>query len=283
MCQCSRRSRLRACVELIRGRTDVELRLKSVPAHHDRVLIISTSNKEVELRSVGEPRTSPKRSHPIARFLLAHRTDIGAAGAIVIVFAVFGALNPYFLSLRNLSGVLTVAAEVGLLSLGVGLVIIVAEIDISIASVFTMAGIIMGQLLTWGWPDFLALVVVLIFGAVAGLINAFGTVVVGIPSLIVTLGTLALWTGLAIAVSGGSSIYLPHSYPVLDWLAGNTVGISTFHVSIFLWLGVALVLFFLLHKTAFGNWIYATGGNFAAARSVGVPAVEVKFVLLRGM
>ena len=249
-----------------------------VGAQYDKELAIPTSSKEIQIQSLGESRKTPKRSHPIARFLLAHRTDIGAAGAIVIVFAVFGVLNPYFLSLRNLSGILTVAAELGLLSLGVGLVIIVAEIDISIASVFTMAGIIMGQLLTWGWSDVLALVVVLLFGAVAGLINAFGTVVVGIPSLIVTLGTLALWTGLAIAVSGGSSIYLPHSYPVLDWLAGNTVGISTFHVSIFLWLGVALVLFFLMHKTAFGNWIYATGGNFAAARSVGVPAVEVKFV-----
>jgi simple sugar transport system permease protein len=214
--------------------------------------------------------------HPVARFLLAHRTEIGAAGAIVIVFAIFGALNPNFLTARNLSGILTVSAEIGLLSLGVGLVIIVAEIDISIAAVFTVAGIIMGQLLTWGWSDFAALTVVLLFGVIAGLINGVGTVVAKIPSLIVTLGTLALWTGFAIAFSGGTSIYLPQAYPVLNILAGYTVGPSTFHVSIFWWLGFGVLFYFLLHKTAFGNWIYATGGNATAARSVGVPAVEVK-------
>jgi ribose/xylose/arabinose/galactoside ABC-type transport system permease subunit len=216
--------------------------------------------------------------HPIAHFLLNHRTEIGSAGAVVLVFLIFGSLNPYFLGAANLGGILTVAAELGLLALGSGVLIIAAEIDISISAVFTMSGVIMGTLLNLGWPSVVALGASLLFGIVAGLLNALGTLVAKIPSLIVTLGSLALWSGITIAVSGGSSIYLPHTDPLLEAIAGATVGPSTLHISVLWWLLLCGALYIVLQRSAFGNWIYATGGNASAARNVGVPAPQVKLV-----
>lgn len=216
--------------------------------------------------------------YPLAHFLLEHRTEIGAAGATVLVFLIFWSLNHNFLSVPNLGGILTVAAELGFLSIGSGVLMIAAEIDISISSVFTMSGIIMGELINHGWPGLAALFAVLLFGLLAGAINAVATLAIKIPSLIVTLGTLALWTGLAIAVSGGSSIYLPKPDRVLQFAAGWTVGPSTLHVSVLWWLAVSVIIYLVLQRSAFGNWVYATGGNAAAARAAGVPAVPAKVV-----
>ena len=222
----------------------------------------------------GAPRR-PRR--PVAHFLLNHHTEIGSAGAVILVFLVFAGLNPYFLSAQNIGGILTVAAELGLLALGAGILIIAAEIDISISAVFTMSGIIAGTLIGMGWSGIATLMVSLAFGAAAGALNALGTLVVKIPSLIVTLGSLALWSGIAIAISGGSSIYLQHSEPILDVAAGWTVGTSTLHVSVVWWLVACFAFYVVLQRSAWGNWIYATGGNAAAARSIGVPAFQVKF------
>jgi simple sugar transport system permease protein len=86
-----------------------------------------------------------------------------------------------------------------------------------------------------------------------------------------------VWSGIAIAVSGGSSIYLQHSDPMLNVVAGWTLGTSTLHVSVVWWLLACVVVYLVLQRSAWGNWIYATGGNAAAARSIGVPAFQVKF------
>jgi ribose/xylose/arabinose/galactoside ABC-type transport system permease subunit len=219
-----------------------------------------------------------KAQHPAANFLLHHRTEIGSAGAVLIVFLIFGALNPSFLGLMNLGGILTVSAELGILSLGVGILIIAAEIDISISAVFTMSGVIMGSLINAGWPPVLALLAALLFGAAAGALNAAATLIAGIPSLIVTLGSLALWSGITIAVSGGSSIYLATPTLVLNIISGYTIGTSTLHVSVVWWVLLCVVAFIVLHRSGFGNWIFATGGNFAAARNSGVPAAKVKWI-----
>jgi ribose/xylose/arabinose/galactoside ABC-type transport system permease subunit len=223
------------------------------------------------------PAIRRRPRHPLAHFLLHHHTELGSAGAVILVFLVFAALNPYFLTVQNIGGIMTVSAETGLLSLGAGILIIAAEIDISISAVFTMSGIIAGTLIGTGWPGLAALAVSLAFGAAAGALNAVGTLLVKLPSLIVTLGTLALWSGIAIAISGGSSIYLQHVDPMLDAVAGWTIGTSTLHVSVVWWLLACLCGYLLLHRSAWGNWIYATGGNAVAARSVGVPSFQVKF------
>lgn len=220
-----------------------------------------------------------RSSSALKGFVLRRRTEVGAAVALVIALVVFSVLNSNFASTGSLGGVLTIGAELGIMALGVGLLMIAAEIDISISAVFTMGAIVMGQLVKGGMPGLLALAITLAFGAAAGGLNALATLKAGIPSLIATLGTLALWTGIALAITGGDPVTLFDPSRTLNVLSGATVGGSGMHVSVFWWLGLAVAVFLVLEHSAWGNWVYATGGNGVAAQRVGIPVARVKTAL----
>jgi ribose/xylose/arabinose/galactoside ABC-type transport system permease subunit len=231
-------------------------------------------------RAVESPARSPRRRLGARASYLAfrRRNELGATGALVLMFGIFGYLNSDFLTVSNFGGILTVAAELGILAVGEGLLMISAEIDISISAVFTLGAVVMASLLNAGVPGGLALLGTLAFGAGAGMLNGIVTVRFGIPSLITTLGTLALWTGITLWKTAGYPTDLQGTSQTLDVISGHTALDLTLHVSVFWWLGALCLLWLVLERSSFGNWVYATGGKAAAARAVGVPVARVKMI-----
>lgn len=122
---------------------------------------------------------------------------------IALIWIVFQTQSPYFLSPRNLSNLILQVGVTGIIAMGVVLVMIAGEIDLSIGSVAGVCAGVLGVLLTFQhWPTAAALAAALVLGLAIGLLQGLITVYVGVPSFLVTLGGLLTWSGLQLAVIG---------------------------------------------------------------------------------
>lgn len=176
---------------------------------------------------------------------------------------------------------LQVSAELGIVVVPVSLLMIAGEFDLSIGAMVGAAGIAVAYPLSVGWPLIAAIACALAVAVLVGLFNGLLVVRTGLPSFIVTLATLYILRGVTIAVTN----LLAHSTIVTGinkngWFASLFAG--TWHqipASVFWWIGLTLIAGYVLARTAFGNWIYGTGGGTVAARNVGVSTRTVKVVL----
>ncbi|MGF6875980.1 ABC transporter permease [Paraburkholderia sp. MM5477-R1] len=197
---------------------------------------------------------------------------------VLIVSLVLGRwLSPVFLTGANLSNVLADLTEIALMALPMTLIIVAAEIDLSVASVLGASSALMGVLWHMGLPMPVVIVVVLIAGALAGLLNGLVIVKLNLPSLAVTIGTLALFRGLAYVLLGDQAVAdFPAAYTAFGM---NTLG-STFIPLPFVIVIVAAVLFtVLLQATAFGRSLYAIGANPTAAAFSGIEVAKIRLRL----
>lgn len=134
--------------------------------------------------------------------------EVGALASLIVIFTSFGVLNHQFLSAYNLMTIFTVASELGIVTLGVNLVMIAGEFDMSVSSVFALVPILFEILVRSGIPSIISILIVLTFGAAQGFVNGFITTKGHIPSFITTLGTQWFWRGVVLAVTGGYSLTL---------------------------------------------------------------------------
>lgn len=193
--------------------------------------------------------------------------------AVVICFVI--ASPESFLTGRNIGSFMTAAAQLGTVAIGAALLMISGEFDLSSGSNFVFSGICMG-LLSQVIPVPLALLCGLLISTAIGFLNGLITVYAKIPSFITTLGTWLIWFGLALAISGGYFVNIKPDSLTLSIL-GGALG-SQFYASVLWWLALGIGAIVVLKQTAFGNWIFATGGNPDAARAVGVPVRRVKLI-----
>jgi rhamnose transport system permease protein len=168
-------------------------------------------------------------------------------------------------------------AVMALIALPLTLVIVAAEIDLSVASVLGLSSALIGVLWNEGWPLEAILPFVVVVGAVCGAVNGFLVTKLGLPSLAVTIGSLALYRGLAFVVLGDKAVAdFPDSYTQF----GTTPVPGTwipYSVVLFVVLAVAFGL--LLHATTFGRAVFAIGANEEAARFSGIRVKRTKFIL----
>ncbi|NML32918.1 ABC transporter permease [Paraburkholderia antibiotica] len=186
-------------------------------------------------------------------------------------------LSPVFLTGANLSNVFADLTEIALMALPMTLIIVAAEIDLSVASVLGASSALMGVLWHMGLPMPVVIVLVLIAGALAGLLNGLVIVKLNLPSLAVTIGTLALFRGLAYVLLGDQAVAdFPAAYTAFGM---NTLG-ATFIPLPFVIVIVAAVLFtVLLQATAFGRSLYAIGANPTAAAFSGIEVAKIRLRL----
>ncbi|MEX3786533.1 ABC transporter permease [Paraburkholderia sp. BR13439] len=197
---------------------------------------------------------------------------------VLIVSLVLGRwLSPVFLTGANLSNVFADLTEIALMALPMTLIIVAAEIDLSVASVLGASSALMGVLWHMGLPMPVVIVLVLIAGALAGLLNGLVIVKLNLPSLAVTIGTLALFRGLAYVLLGDQAVAdFPAAYTAFGM---NTLG-PTFIPLPFVIVIVAAVLFtVLLQATAFGRSLYAIGANPTAAAFSGIEVAKIRLRL----
>jgi len=196
---------------------------------------------------------------------------------LILLFALFSP-NFAFTSAGNIEVFLALAPEFGIIALGVGMLMICGEFDLSIGSILVFSSFIFVKFSEVGVNLFLAGVITLGVGALLGLLNGLITVKGRIPSFITTLGTMMLWRGMTLLLSHGyQRPFATSASPIFcNTFTGKILGILPVQI---VWFAVVgLVLGLLLHFHRFGNWIYSTGDNKEAARAMGINTDMVKTV-----
>jgi rhamnose transport system permease protein len=199
-------------------------------------------------------------------------------GVLTVAVVVYGAVYvPNFASPFNLSQLAAGMAEKALLVLPMVLLIIAREIDLSVASILALSSVTFGLLLHAAVPLLVAVPLVVMLGAALGAMNGFLVAALGLPSLVVTLGTMALYRGIGFIVLGSDSINV---FPD----AVTTFGISyvpgtRIPLVILPFLALAPLFAIWLQLKPFGRRVYAAGGNPAAALYSGILVNRLKFRL----
>ena len=231
-------------------------------------------------------RTAPSDAAPRGpgplRTLFA-KPEAGPLILLVLMIVVFTAINPTFLSLRNVGNALTFTVELGLIALAMTLLMTAGEFDLSVGSVFGFAPVVMWALFNAEViPLELAMLAALSVALGIGLFSGLLVTRLGIPSFLVTLGMLL--------VVRGSALWLTSGFPQRTWRADDEwlarvlvgdfyLGDLRIYMSLIWFALIAVALHYVLTRTRVGNWIQATGGNPGAARNRGVPIRGVKLGL----
>jgi simple sugar transport system permease protein len=205
------------------------------------------------------------------------RPETGAAVAAVVLFGFFALWAPRFLTTTSLAATLTLAAELGIVAVAVTLLMIAGEFDLSVGSVLGVSSLLVPYTMVhYGVSAVVAILLALIAAALIGALQGVLVTRWRIPSFIVTLGGLLFWRSMLQVVTKGFPVSIPGNPGVLTVFSSQ---IGSFNVSALWFLALALVLGALLTRTRLGNWIFASGGNERAARSMGVPVDRVRVLL----
>ncbi|MFC5502413.1 ABC transporter permease [Lysinimonas soli] len=224
----------------------------------------------------GSSRSYPSYGRPFWQRLLLRR-EAAIIALLVLVIIVASASVPHFAAPITYNFLLLDTAPILLIALPMTLVVITGEIDLSVASAMGLSSSIIGLLTQAHWPFPAAALVALLIGAGGGAVNGLLVTRVGLPSLAVTIGTLALYRGVAQGLLGTTAVT---SFPTF-WteLATSTIPGTLIPVVTILIAVLAIVFGVLLHFTPFGRGIYAIGLSSDAAAFSGVRIQRTKFIL----
>lgn len=196
----------------------------------------------------------------------------GVLLALVALIAVFGILNPRFLSAQNLQTILLQISELGLIALPVAFVVMQGTVDMSVGSIATLAAVIGSQVMVATQNPLFGVAAGLAVGIIAGLLNGVLVAKAGLNPFVVTLGFLSAWGGLALFLSDGRTISgLPKSFTNL-----GSASIMGIRMQIVLLVIAIIASWFTLNRTARGREILAVGGNTRAAHLMGLPVSRIK-------
>jgi simple sugar transport system permease protein len=179
-----------------------------------------------------------------------------------------------YLDSANISVSLQAIPELGIMALGVGLLMVAGEFDLSVGASYTFTAVVMATVYQeTGISDFLAAALALIIGVAIALVNAFITIRFNIPSFIVTLGAGLFWDGMVLFYHGADTV----AFSPDQVFASITTGSIGVIQAPFIWfVGLAIVAWIVLHHHKLGNHLYAVGGNKATALAIGISPGRVK-------
>jgi ribose transport system permease protein len=220
------------------------------------------------------------------RALAAHSSRTGQRAAHYLqlggIFVALGLIwlglsfaSPYFFTSRNILNILLQASTIAIIAAGSTIVLIAAEIDLSVGSVEALSGSLAAvMVIKQGVPVALGIVLGLGIGLLAGLVNGYVTVYARIPSFIVTLAMLGIAHGAALLMTGGYPVAgFPHAYSVIGQGKVGPIPVPVIIAAV-----VYLFLYLLLGRTRFGVELYATGGGRLASQLAGIRTTRIVFV-----
>jgi len=198
--------------------------------------------------------------------------EFGVILAFLILFTIFSIFSSNFFTLRNITGILTVVSELGIMAVGVAFLMIAGEFDLSVSSVYAFSGFLFVTLAN-KYNSPLAFVITLSIAVFIGFCNGTITLRAHIPSFIATLGMMLFLRGSLLAITGGESVSYKSDIimpTVLTRFIGY--GFRPSHI----WFDLLTLLFSLiLTNTRYGNWVFATGGNKVVVRAMVVNVYKV--------
>jgi simple sugar transport system permease protein len=213
---------------------------------------------------------------------LLSRPEFGPFVLLVGEIVVFTARSPAFLSAGNISNLLAFTPELGMITLGMTLLMISGEFDLSVGSVFGFAPIVMWTLYNTHAASLeVGFMIAMVLAVLIGFTNGWLVTLLKIPSFLVTLGMLL--------VVRGTALYITDGFPQRTWTASSplmkvivgefSVGALRIYASLLWFILFAVILGYVLTQSKAGNWIQASGGNADAARARGVRVTRTKISL----
>ena len=194
----------------------------------------------------------------------------------VLIFAVNSFASPYFLDPWSLSDLTFNFTEKGLIALAMALLIISGEIDLSVAAIVALASTMMGMAVQAGAGTPVLVLIGIAVGFGCGAFNGLLVTRLGLPSIVVTIGTMSLFRGIAFIILGDQAY---KGYPQSFAFFGQGYVWWVFSFELALFLVAALIYWFVLHRTSFGRRVFAIGNNPVAAQFSGVRVGRIKFIL----
>jgi ribose transport system permease protein len=194
---------------------------------------------------------------------------------LIVLWIALAFATDRFLTVININNILVQFSVIGVLAVGTAFVIIAREIDLSIGAVEGLAAVVAGLVAVTAalpWP--LAVATAIAVGGLIGAFNGSMVVFIGVPSFVVTLGTLGIVNGLSLSLTGGQSLYnFPDGYQALG--QARILGVN---LSVIICVVLVAILHFVLRGTALGMKFYAVGGSDRAARLAGISVPRTKLI-----
>jgi ribose/xylose/arabinose/galactoside ABC-type transport system permease subunit len=221
-------------------------------------------------------------------YFLSKARELSIIGVLAIIAIALGILSPAFFRMNNLILIVKQISIMGILATGMTFVIITGGIDLSVAAIMALSGVISCKyaLIDTTWPLFVPILISMVIGAAVGVFNGAGIAYGKIPPFVMTLGSMMCVRGLALLYTNGRPIYgFTDAYKAIsngfvfqlfDEAGKRVLGIPNL---IFFLIAVILIGGFLLRYTIFGKWTYAIGGNEAAAWHAGISVSKVKLAI----
>ncbi|MER9749258.1 ABC transporter permease [Mesorhizobium sp. M0140] len=194
----------------------------------------------------------------------------------VAIFAINSFASPYFLDPYSLSDLTFNFTEKGLIAFAMALLIISGEIDLSVAAIIALASTMMGMAVQAGAGTPVLVAIGIVVGLGCGAFNGLLVTRLGLPSIVVTIGTMSLFRGIAFIILGDQA-YKGYPSHFAFFGQGYVWWVVSFELVLFLI--AAVVYWFLLHRTSFGRRVFAIGNNPVAAQFSGVRVGRTKFIL----
>ena len=218
------------------------------------------------------------------------KKEIGIASLLFVLCTVTAILNPQFLSATNLTNLANSIGLFGIFSLGLGIVIITGGIDLSVGSVFALAGVLLAMMLTeWHWPWPVAALAAIAIPTVLGWLNGLLITRLKIQPFVVTLCGLLIYRGLAryVAEDGTKGFGASEGFGPLKYLASGRLfrhvveepvnGVMKSHVvfegipmPFVVLIFIAIIMWFVLHRSIYGRYLFAVGRNEESTRFSGI-------------
>jgi simple sugar transport system permease protein len=220
---------------------------------------------------------------------LLSRPEVGAFVAAIVIFIFFFAIAPAFRSADSLLTVLYQSSTIGIVAVGVGLLMIGGEFDLSSGVIVATAGLA-NAMICWyyGMNLWVGAILSLALCLIIGFLNGYLVMRTGIPSFLITLGTFFVLQGANLGITKlvTGTVSTPNinqidGYESLGWIFASSfeIGGVTIWTTVLWWFFFVALATWVLQRTKVGNWIFAVGGEAASARAVGVPVRRVKIGL----
>jgi simple sugar transport system permease protein len=243
-----------------------------------------------------KPPDTAAEPGPPTRSLFARaiaRPEVGAVAAAVAIFVFFFAIAPPFRSLPSFSTVLYASSTIGIVALGVALLMIGGEFDLS-SGVSVVTSALAAALLSYqlSLNIWVGVLVSLAIALLIGFTNGYLVMRTGIPSFLITLSMFFFLRGVNLGVTKAvtGTVATDNASELDGWELGVAIfasdidlGFITVKITVLWWLAFTALGTWILLRTKVGNWIFAVGGNKASARAVGVPVTKVKIGLFMGV
>jgi ribose transport system permease protein len=211
------------------------------------------------------------------RFRLPDET--GVIVVLVLMIVIIGIARPRFLNPINLLTILGHTTFQGMLAIGMVYLLAIREIDLSVGWIFNFSAVFSGLLMVAGIDPWIAAFAGVAFGALLGAFNGLLSVGLRLPAIIVTLGTYSMFQGLSLVVNNGRAVVPPdQSSSFFNAISTKVFGIVPVAALVFVVL--AIVMHFVLHRTKFGYRVQAVGSNPEAAELAGISNAMVRLQTL---